>query len=168
MLLKNNTRTLAYLSPSELSGYLFTVRLILLFIVCALVRGARVCKLRRGVFGPPDTLWVSLDVLLCANPMWRAPTDPATHLRAFFHSTRLSLFLFGGVPLFVAATEHKRRGLAVLVISFMALQRSAAAMLTQNPSHVALAALTLRPMWLTAAMMVDARAKRHRGEEHVV
>lgn len=168
MLLKNHTRTFAYPYKPELSVYLFVVRVILLFIVCALVRGARVCRLRRGVFRSTDGLWVLLDVLLCANPLWRAPSDPATHLRAFFYSIRFSLFLFGGVPLFVAAAERKRRGLTALVVGFMALQRSATAMLTQSPTHAALAALTLRPLWLATEILNGARETRCRGEEHVV
>ena len=166
MLLKNDTGTFAYPSNAELSGYLFAVRVILLFIVCALVRGARVCRLRRGVFGSLDSLWVALDALLCADPIWHAPRDPATHLRALFRSARLSLFLFGGVPLFVAAAERRRRGLAVLVVAVVALQRSATALLTQNPSHLALAAMTLRPMWLAASLV--AGAKPERGAKHVV
>jgi len=127
-----------------------------------------VCRLRRGVFGFSDGLWITLDALLCADPIWRVPPDPASHLRALFRSTRWSLFLFCGVPLFVAAAESRRRGLAALVVAGMALQRSAAALLTQSTTDIGLAVLALRPMWLVASMVVGARQPRRRGEEHVV
>ena len=152
----------------ELSRYLFVVRAILLFILCAVVRGARLCRLRRGVFGPADGLWIALDVFLCADPSLQLPKDPASHLRALFRSTRWSLFLFCGVPLFVAAAESRRRGLAALVVAGMALQRSAAALLTRSTTDIGLAVLALRPMWLVASMVVGARQPRRCGEEHVV
>jgi len=72
------------------------------------------------------------------------------------------------VPLFVAAAESRRRGLAALVVAGMALQRSAAALLTQSTTDIGLAVLALRPMWLVASMVVGARQPRRPGEEHVV
>lgn len=153
---------------AELSKYVFGFRATLLFLLCVVVRGARVCKLRRGVFGLADSLWITLDVFLSANPLWRLPQDPGTHLGALFRSTRWSLFLFCGVPLFVAAAERQRRGLAVLVVVCMTLQRSTAALLTHSPDHVGLAILALRPMWLAASMIVGARPDRRRGDQHVV
>ena len=89
-----------------MSKNLFALRLLLLFIVCLLVRGSRLCKLRRGVFGPADGLWIAADACLCADPLWRLPSNPAAHLRALALSAQWALFLFAGVPLFVAAAER--------------------------------------------------------------
>ena len=158
----------APIPAAELSRYVFAFRVILLFLLCAVVRGARLCRLRRGVFGPADGLWITLDVFLCADPSAQLPEDPASHLRALFRSAQWSLFLFCGVPLFVAAAESQRRGLAALVVAGMALQRSAAALLAQSTTNIGLAVLTLRPMWLVASMMVGAHQHRRRGEERVV
>lgn len=157
-----------FVPVSNLTTYVFVFRATLLLLLCVVVRGARACKLRRGVFGPADSLWITLDVLLCANPLWRLPRDPATHLGALFRSTRWSLFMFCGVPLFVALAERRRRGLAALVVVCMTLQRSTAALLTHSPNHVGLAILALRPMWLVASLVVAARPDRRRGSQHVV
>ena len=149
-----------------MSKNLFALRLLLLFIVCLLVRGSRLCKLRRGVFGPADGLWIAADACLCADPLWRLPSNPAAHLRALALSAQWALFLFAGVPLFVAAAERRRRGLAVVAVAAMALQRSAAALLSRSPVSVALAVCTLRPMWV-AATMVGARAPRESAARQI-
>ena len=120
------------ISSAELSKYVFAFRVTLLFLLCAVVRGARLCRLRRGVFSHSDGFWIILDIFLCADPSAQLPKDSANHLRALFRSTQWSLFLFCGVPLFLAAAERERRGLAVLVVAGMALQRSAAALLTRE------------------------------------
>ena len=168
MLRGGKSTEFAPISAVELSKYVFAFRVILLFLLCALVRGARLCRLRRGVFGPADGLWITLDVFLCADPSAQLPEDPASHLRALFRSAQWSLFLFCGVPLFVTAAERQRRGLAALFVAGMALQRSAVALLTQSTTSIGLAVLALRPMWLVASMVVGARQHRRRGEEHVV
>lgn len=153
---------------AELSKYVFAFRVILLFLLCALVRGARLCRLRRGVFGPADGLWLTLDIFLCADPSAQLPKNSASHLRALFRSTQWSLFLFCSVPLFVAAVENKRRGLAVLVVAGMALQRSAAALLTQSTTNIALAVMALRPMWIVVSMVAGAHQHRQRGAQQLV
>lgn len=168
MLRGGKSTEFAPIPAAELSKYVFAFRVILLFLLCALVRGARLCRLRRGVFGPADGLWITLDVFLCADPSAQLPGDPASHLRALFRSAQWSLFLFCGVPLFVAAAESRRRGLAALVVGFMALQRSAVALLTQSTTNIGLAVLALRPMWLAASMIVAARPDRRRGAQHLV
>ena len=158
----------ALISGAELSKYVFAFRVILLFLLCAVVRGARLCRLRRGVFVPSDGLWIILDIFLCADPSAQLPEDPASHLRALFRSVQWSLFLFCGVPLFVAAAERERRGLAVLVVAGMALQRSTAALLTQSTTNIALAVMALRPMWIVVSMVAGARQHRRRGAQRVV
>ena len=160
----------------ELSKCVFVFRAVLLCLFCALVRGARLCRLRKDVFGHADGVWILLDVVLCADPTLQLPINADNHVRALLRSTQWSLFLFAGVPLFVTAAEKGKRGLAVLAVACMALQRSAAAMLTQNSIDVALALLALRPMWLVVSMVVGTqkvndeatlRRLRRRGE-HVV
>ena len=168
MLRGSKSSEFAPIPAAELSKYVFAFRVILLFLLCALVRGARLCRLRRGVFGSADGLWIILDIFLCADPSAQLPEDPASHMRALFRSAQWSLFLFCGVPLFVAAAESQRRGLAALVVAGVALQRSAAALLTQSTTDIALALLALRPMWLVASMMVGARQHRRRGAQHLV
>lgn len=156
-------------SATEVSQYFFAVRLLLLVAICALLRGGRVCKLRRSLFGPADGLWIAVDAVLCANPFLRVPDDSATQLRELYTSARLSLFLFGAVPLFLVAAERKRRGLAVLLVAVVALQRSATAMVTKNPVHALIAALTVRPVWLAATLLSTERSANPRlGATHVV
>ncbi len=168
MLRGSKSSEFAPIPAAELSKYVFAFRVILLFLLCAVVRGARLCRLRRGVFGSADGLWIILDIFLCADPSAQLPKDSARHLRALFRSAQWSLFLFCGVPLFVAAAESQRHGLAALVVAGVALQRSAAALLTQSTTDIALALLALRPMWLVASMMVGARQHRRRGAQHLV
>ena len=156
------------ISSAELSKYVFALSCDpALSAVCSRPR-------REALQAPPRRLQPLRrfldypDIFLCADPSAQLPKDSANHLRALFRSTQWSLFLFCGVPLFLAAAERERRGLAVLVVAGMALQRSAAALLTQSTTNIALAVMALRPMWIVVSMVAGAREHRRRGAQHLV
>lgn len=171
MLRRNATQSRSTQSPpplTELALYLFAFRVVVLCTLCVFLRGSRVCKLRRKVFSSADILWFMLDTLLCADPLAQPPLDPTAHLPSLYYSSRLSLFLFAGTPLFLLAAESNRRGLATLLAVTMAMQRFTTAMLTECVSHYFVAGLSLRPLWIASSLSAAPRRSKERRRKHIV
>lgn len=110
------------------------------------------CRLRRKMFRPVDILWLIMDTLLCADFLAPAPSNSAEHLSSLYSTAKLSLFLYVGTPLFLLAAESGRRGVTVVVGVGMAMQRCTLAMFTGSASHCAVAALSLRPLWIASSL----------------